>query len=76
MLVYVYNTNDYKPDFKDEVWEGLSAGEHRIKLLVGRTKFLRAGATAEIQGDKILVKRDDPHAAVYLSDSTFIFVKE
>jgi hypothetical protein len=76
MLVYVYNTKDYKPDFKDDVWGTLSAGEHRIKLVVGRTKFLRKGATAEVQGDKIVVKRDDPHAAVYLSDSNFTFVKE
>ena len=75
MLIYVYNTKDYKPDFKSEVWDGISAGEHRVKLVVGRTKFLRKGATAEFQGDKIVVKRDDPHAPVYLSDSNFTFIK-
>jgi hypothetical protein len=76
MVIYVYNTQDYKPDFKSEVWEGLSAGEHRVKLIVGRTKFLRKGASAEIVGDNLVVRRDDPHAAVYLSDSTFTLVKE
>jgi hypothetical protein len=76
MVVYVFNTQDYKPDFKSEVWDGLSAGQHQVKLIVGRTKFLRKGASAEVVGDKLVVRRDDPHAAVYLSDSTFTFVKE
>jgi hypothetical protein len=76
MVVYVYNTQDYKPDFKSEVWDGLSAGEHRVKLLVGRTKFLRKGASAEVVGDNLVVRRDDPHAAVYLSDATFTLVKK
>lgn len=76
MVIYVYNTQDYSPDFKDEVWDDLSAGEHKIKVVVGRTKFLREGATAEVQGDKLVVRRDDPHVAVYLSDSDFTFVKE
>jgi hypothetical protein len=75
MLIYVYNTKDYKPDFKDDVWDSLSAGEHTIKLVVGKTKFLREGVSVQDQGDRYAFKRDDVHKAVYLSDSNFTFVK-
>lgn len=74
-LIYVYNTKDYSPDFKDEVWEGLSAGEHKIHLVVGKTKFMREGVSVQDQGDRYELKRDDVHKAVYLSDATFTFVK-
>lgn len=75
MLIYVYNTTDYTPDFKSEVWDGLSAGEHKIHLVVGKTKFMREGVSVQDQGDRYAIKRDDVHKAVYLSDATFTFVK-
>jgi len=74
-LIYVYNTNDYPADFKEDVWESLSAGEHKIHLVVGKTKFMREGVSVEDQGDRLAFKRDDVHKAVYLSDATFTFVK-
>ncbi len=74
-LIYVYNTKDYSPDFKDEVWDGLSVGEHKIHLVVGKTKFMREGVSVEDRGDRYAIKRDDVHKADYLSDATFIFVK-
>jgi hypothetical protein len=75
MLIYVYNTKDYKPDFKEDVWDSLSAGEHKIHMVVGKTKFMREGVSVQDQGDRYAIKRDDVHKAVYLSDSTFTFVK-
>jgi hypothetical protein len=74
-LIYVYNTKDYSPDFKDDVWDSLSAGEHKIHLVVGKTKFMREGVSVQDQGDRYALKKDDVHKAVYLSDATFIFVK-
>ena len=74
-LIYVYNTNDYPPDFKDDVWGDLTAGEHKIHLVVGKTKFMREGVSIQDQGDRYALKRDDVHKAVYLSDSTFTFIK-
>jgi hypothetical protein len=74
-LIYVYKTTDYSPDFKDDVWEDLSAGEHNIHLVVGKTKFMREGVSVQDQGDRYAIKRDDVHKAVYLSDATFTFVK-
>jgi uncharacterized protein YbdZ (MbtH family) len=76
MVIYVHGTKDSSPDFKDEHWSRLDPGEHRFRLIVGRTRFLRKGASAKVQGDKIVVRRDDPHKAEYLSDSTFTYVKE
>ena len=75
-LIYVYNTKDYSPDFKDDVWDELSAGEHKVKLVVGKTKFMREGVSVTDQGDRYAIKRDDVHKAVYLSDSDFMFVKK
>jgi hypothetical protein len=74
-LIYVYNTKDYAPDFKDDVWESLSAGEHKIHLVVGKTQFMREGVSVQDQGDRYALKRDDVHKAVYLSDATFTFIK-
>ncbi|NVN92334.1 MAG: hypothetical protein HXX11_17275 [Desulfuromonadales bacterium] len=74
-LIYVYNTKDYPADFKDDVWENLTSGEHKIHLVVGKTKFMREGVSVEDQGDRLALKRDDVHKAVYLSDATFTFLK-
>ena len=75
-LIYVYNTKDYSPDFKNDVWDELDAGEHKVKLVVGKTKFMREGVSVTDQGDRYAIKRDDVHKAVYLSDSDFIFTKK
>ncbi len=75
-LIYVYNTKDYKPDFKDDVWDELDAGTHKVKLVVGKTKFMREGVSVTDQGDRYAIKRDDVHKAVYLSDADFVFVKK
>ena len=74
-LIYVYNTKDYPADFKDDVWDSLSAGEHKIHLVVGKTQFMREGVSVQDMGDSLALKRDDVHKAVYLSDATFTFVK-
>ena len=75
-IIYVYNTKDYKPDFKSDVWDELSGGQHKVKLVVGKTKFMREGLSVTDQGDRYAIKRDDVHKAVYLSDSDFVFVKK
>ncbi len=75
-LIYVYNTKDYSPDFKADIWNELSAGEHKIKLVVGKTKFMREGISVQDQGDRYALKKDDVHKAVYLSDSSFTFTKK
>ena len=75
-LIYVYNTKDYPPDFKADVWDELDPGEHKVKLVVGKTKFMRKGLSVTDQGDRYAIKRDDVHKAVYLSDADFVFVKQ
>ncbi|MBI3716508.1 MAG: hypothetical protein HY255_10990 [Betaproteobacteria bacterium] len=75
-LIYVYNTKDYPADFKDDIWNGLSAGKHSVKVVVGKTKFIREGVSVQDQGDRYAIKRDDLHKAVYLSDSSFEFTKK
>ncbi len=74
-LIYIYNTKDYAPDFKDDVWGALASGEHKVKIIVGKTKFLREGVSVQDQGDRYAIKRDNVHKAVYLSDSSFLFTK-
>ena len=74
-LIYVYNTTDYSPDFNESLFSDLTAGEHKIRLIVGKTKFVREGASLRDQGDTIAVVQDDVHKAVYLSDSSFTFIK-
>jgi len=75
-LVYVYNTKDYPPDFKNDVWAGLSPGPHKVKLVIGKTKFMREGVRLQDQGDRYAIKKDDVHKAVYLSDSDFTFIQK
>jgi hypothetical protein len=75
MQIYLRNT-DPSPDIKDEVWDGLAAGVHKVRIIVGHTKFMREGARASVQGDQVVVKRDDVHKAVYLSQSDFTFTKD
>ena len=75
-LIYVYNTKDYTPDFKADIWGELSAGKHSVKVVVGKTKFMREGISVQDQGDRYAIKRDDVHKAVYLSDSSFEFTKK
>ena len=75
MQIYVRNTTP-NPDIKDEVWDEMTAGVHKVNIIVGHTKFMREGASASVQGDDIVVKRDDVHKAVYLSSSTFTFTKD
>ncbi len=75
-LIYVYKTTDYAPDFSDSLFSDLDAGAHKLRLIVGVTKFVREGASLRDQGDKIAIVKDDVHKAVYLSDSTFTFLKK
>lgn len=75
MQIYIRNTNP-SPDLKDEIWEAMEAGEHKVNLIVGHTQFMREGARASVQGDDIVVKRDDVYKAVYLSQSSFTFTKD
>ena len=74
-LIYVYNTTDYSPDFSDSLFSELSPGEHKLRLIVGVTKFLREGASLRDNGDTVSVVKDDVHKATYLSDSAFTFIK-
>lgn len=74
MQIYLRNT-DPSPDVKDDVWGTLDAGTHKVKVVVGRTKFMRKGATASVQGDNVVVRRDDVYKPVYLSDSSFTLTK-
>lgn len=75
MQIYIRNT-DPSPDVSDEVFDAMEPGAHQVKLVVGHTKFMREGARAEVQGDDLVVKRDDVHKAVYLSTSSFTFTKD
>lgn len=75
MQIYVRNT-DPSPDIKDDVWDAMDPGEHKVNLIVGHTQFMREGARASVQGDDIVIKRDDVHKAVYLSQSSFTFRKD
>lgn len=73
-LIYVHNTGN--DDFKDDVWSDLSAGEHKVKIVLGKTQFLKAGVSLELQGEKIVAKDDDSYIAVYLSESDFTYVQK
>jgi hypothetical protein len=75
MQIYVRNTNP-SPDLKDEIWEAMEPGDHKVNLIVGFTQFMREGARASVQGDDVVVKRDDVYKAVYLSSSSFTFTKD
>jgi len=75
MQVYVRNTNP-SPDIKDEVWDEMEPGEHKVNIIIGHTQFMREGARAEVQGNDLVVKRDDVYKAVYLSSSSFTFTKD
>ncbi len=75
MQIYVRNT-DPSPDIKDEVWDAMEPGNHKVNLIVGFTEFMREGARASVQGDDVVVKRDDVYKAVYLSSSSFTFTKD
>lgn len=74
-LIYVYKTTDYPADFNEDLFSDLSAGEHKLRLIVGVTKFVREGAAVRDEGDRLAVVKDDVHKAVYFSDSVFTFVK-
>ena len=74
MMIYVHNTGN--DDFKDDVWADLSAGEHKVKIVFGKTQFLKAGVSLELQGEKIVAKDDDSYIAVYLSESDFTYVQK
>jgi hypothetical protein len=74
MLIYIHNTGS--DDFKDEVWSGISAGEHKIKIVVGKTQFLKKKVVLDVEGDDLVAKRDDAYKAVYLSESDITFIKK
>jgi len=74
MMIYVHNTGS--DDFKDEVWDSIEAGEHKIKIVVGKTEFLKAKVKLDVEGDDLVAKRDDAYKAVYLSESDFIYIKK
>jgi hypothetical protein len=75
MQIYVHNT-DPSADFSDDVWDYLSAGDHNVKIVVGRTEFMKAAATLEEQGNDLVVKEDDVYKPVYISESNFTFTKK
>lgn len=75
-LIYVYKTSDYAADFDESLFSDLTAGEHKMRIIVGVTKFVREGAAIRDQGDQLAVVKDDVHKANYLADSVFTFVKK
>jgi hypothetical protein len=74
MLIYIHNTGN--DDFKEEVWNEISAGEHKIKIVVGKTQFLKKKVTLDIEDDNLVAKGDDVYKAVYLSESDITFIKK
>jgi len=74
MQVYVHKTNP-EADFSDEIWDNLSSGEHKIKVVIGRTEFMKAAATIQEQGNDLVVKEDDVYKPVYISEGTFTYTK-
>lgn len=74
MMIYIHNTGS--DDFKDEVWSSIDAGEHKIKIVVGKTQFLKKKVVLDVEGDDLVAKRDDAYKAVYLSESDFTFIKK
>ncbi len=73
MMIYVHNTGS--DDFSDDIWSGIEAGEHKIKLVVGKTEFLKAKVVLDVEGDDLVAKKDDAYKAVYLSESDFTYTK-
>jgi len=74
-VVYLHNTGN--DDFKDEVWSEIGAGTHKVKLVIGKTEFLKAKVKLEVQdNDTVSAKRDDAYKAVYLAESDFTYVKK
>ncbi len=74
MMIYVHNTGS--DDFKDDVWSGISAGEHKIKIVVGKTEFLKKKVRLDVEGRDVVAKRDDAYKAVYLAESEFTYIKK
>ncbi len=74
MMIYVHNTDS--DDFKDEVWNSIDAGDHKIKIVVGKTEFLKAKVKLGVEGNDIVAERDDAYKAVYLSESEFTYTKK
>jgi hypothetical protein len=74
MMIYVHNTDN--DDFKDEIWNAIDAGDHKIKIVVGKTQFLKAKIKVDVEGNDLVAKRDDAYKAVYLSESEFTYSKK
>jgi hypothetical protein len=74
MMIYVHNTDS--DDFKDEVWSSIEPGEHKMKIVVGKTQFLKKKVKLDVEGDDLVAKRDDAYKAVYLSESDITFIKK
>jgi len=73
-MIYVHNTGN--DDFKDDVWSGLEPGEHKVKVVVGKTELLAEKVKLAVEGDDVVAKRDDAYKAVYLSESDFTYTQE
>jgi hypothetical protein len=74
MVIYIHNTGN--DDFKEEVWNEIAAGQHTIKIVVGKTEFLKAKVNLDVEDDKLVAKRDDAYKAVYLSESDITYTKK
>ncbi len=74
MMIYIHNTGS--DDIKDDVWGAIDAGEHKVKIVVGKTEFLKAKVKVDVEGNDLVAKRDDAYKAVYLSESDFTYIKE
>ena len=69
MAIYIHNTGS--DDFKDDIWGGLEKGEHKVKIVVGKTEFMKAGVAISVQGDDVVASQDDTYQPIYLSESDF-----
>jgi hypothetical protein len=74
MVIYIHNTGN--DDFKDEVWDGISAGEHKLKIVIGKTEFLKKKVRVDVEGNDLVAKRDDAYKAIYLSESDITYIKK
>lgn len=72
--IYIHNTGS--DDFKADVWSGLTPGEHRVKVVVGKTELVAEKVKLDVEGDDVVAKRDDAYKAVYLAESEFTYVEE
>lgn len=72
--IYLHNTGN--DDFKADVWAGLEPGEHKVKVVVGKTELVAEKVKLSVEGDDVVAKNDDAYKAVYLAESDFIYVQE